>query len=94
MAFAQYANKVQNGLITPYKAFLNNTDKVNVDVSLNSDGSISVSQPVVEPIVCPSEVVFDEPPVLEAQPELIETESVVCEEPTVEVKPKRKRKTQ
>lgn len=89
MAFASYANKVQNGYTAPFQAFLAGNDSVDVKVSLMVDGSINIAPivSVVEPIVQVQVPVQVEPPVLEAS--LVEE---VVEE--VVEKPKRKRKTQ
>lgn len=41
----QYANRVQNGAVEPYKAFLSGTESVDVTVTLNGDGTITVKTP-------------------------------------------------
>jgi hypothetical protein len=94
MAFASYANKVQNGLTGPFQAFLTGQDSVDVKISLTSDGSISMLS--IDPIVELDAIAPIEPPVLEATeedesdanvPEL-EAEKEIIEKPM----PKRKRK--
>jgi len=48
MAFTSYANKVQNGLVQPYLTFLEGEESVNVKVTLNQPGVITVEKIVEE----------------------------------------------
>lgn len=83
MAFAAYANRVQNGATAPYNAFLEGKDEVTVTVKLVGDSIIV--KPYVEAQVVVESITVSAP-VLEEQP----VEAVVVEEPE---KPKRRRKT-
>jgi hypothetical protein len=101
MAFASYANKVQNGLTGPFKSFLTGQDSVDVKISLTPDGSINMLS--IDPIVELDAIAPIEPPVLEAVSpvEIAEDESdanvpeLEAEQTIIEKeypKPKRKRK--
>jgi hypothetical protein len=52
-AFASYANRVQNGLTQPYRAFLDGALSVDVTVTLQGDVVTvkAVEAPIVEPFV-------------------------------------------
>jgi hypothetical protein len=43
MAFSNYANRVQNGDVAPYKDFLAGADSVYIQVTLKPNGSIVVA---------------------------------------------------
>jgi hypothetical protein len=93
MAFASYANKVQNGLTSPFKSFLTGQDSVDVKISLTPDGSINMLS--IDPIVefeAVESIAPIEPPVLEATEEAVNP--IAKEMLTTEIieKPKRKRK--
>jgi hypothetical protein len=51
MAFASYANRVQNGLVTPYLPFLKGVNRVTVDVVLNDDGSVTLATLDIDAII-------------------------------------------
>jgi hypothetical protein len=86
-ALSVYANRVQNGQIKPFLALLKGERTITVNVTVNDDGSISVKEASVTPV-------------LEAQPEIVINTSDVPEtieflnsaSDVAEVKPKRKRK--
>ena len=94
-AFASYANKVQNGLTQPYRAFLDGVASVDVTVTLQGDVITVkvVEKPVIEPFVSDDFTVKS--PFLEATedesdanvPELSAIKEII-EKP----EPKRKRK--
>ncbi len=67
MAFEQYANKVANGATAPFKAFIDGAESVDVTVTLNSNGSISVTPKFID-------FKEPEPPVLEEKPQETVTE--------------------
>jgi len=56
MAFLDYANKVQNGLIGPYKRFLEGAESVVVEVSLDGAGGITVEEIKPEPVPISQEI--------------------------------------
>jgi hypothetical protein len=107
MAFSGYANRVQNGLVTPYQSFLKGETTVTVNITLNDDGSVTIQQ------VGGGSLLFVAPDIVEVQPEKLFSEKEQTEEVLVntsdvpekveflnstsdvvepEVKPKRKRK--
>jgi hypothetical protein len=108
MAFAAYANRVQNGLVSPYLPFLKGVNRVTVDVILNDDGSVTLTTLDIDAII--EEEVGVQPkklfgeqeqtenelvnstPILEATEEAVNP--IAKEMLTTEVieKPKRKRK--
>ncbi len=92
-AFAAYANRVQNGLTQPYKAFLDGA--VSVDVTVTLQGDYITVKAKEQPVIAQVESIIMEPPVLEAQP-VTEEEFEPCLEAEVEIiekpEPKRKRK--
>ena len=44
-ALEQYANRVQNGAVEPYKSFMSGAESVDVTVTLSGDGTITVKTP-------------------------------------------------
>jgi hypothetical protein len=103
MAFASYANKVQNGLTGPFKSFLTGEESVDMKVSLHADGSIHMT-PLSLLAVQPEKLfgeqaqteaeLVNSTPVLEGQTPEPDDTGVYPAETVEEVKPKRKRKTQ
>lgn len=47
-AFSAYANKVQNGLVNPYKSFLDGKESVEIKVTLDGVGGIIVESTIPE----------------------------------------------
>jgi hypothetical protein len=104
MAFSGYANRVQNGLVSPYLPFLKGVNRVTVDVILNDDGSVTLTTLDIDAII--EEEVGVQPEKLFGEKE--QTEEVLVNTSDVpenvelfystsdvvepEVKPKRKRK--
>jgi hypothetical protein len=108
MAFSGYANRVQNGLVSPYLPFLKGVNRVTVDVILNDDGSVTLTTLDIDAIIeeevgVQPEKLFGEQaqteaelvnstPVLEGQTPEPDDTGVYPAETVEEVKPKRKRK--
>jgi hypothetical protein len=80
-ALSVYANRVQNGQIKPFLALLKGERTITVNVTVNDDGSISVKEASVTPVL--------EAPITGSSDFCVEE---LMKAETVVEKPKRKRK--
>jgi hypothetical protein len=95
MAFSGYANRVQNGLVSPYLPFLKGVNRVTVDVILNDDGSVTLTTLDIDAIIeeevgVPPEKLFGEQE--QTETELVNSTPILEATPEEVEKPKRKRK--